>query len=108
MSTLEAAQEDEFDTPFGRLDLHNLLELFRATIATRNHRLIEETEEKIGRFILSEAHRVSLEAIGPDYIDLEDDTDPHTEITLKWMNFEKSQQRQRLSKITGIEGSKEQ
>lgn len=61
-----------------------------------------KTKESIRQLLLSEAHRIGMEAIGPDYIDLEGDTDPHTEITLKWMNFEKSQQHQRLSKITGV------
>lgn len=63
---------------------------------------LERLVNSLDNLLLIEAHKIGLEAIGPNYIDLEDDTDPHTEITLKWMNFEKSQERARLSKITGV------
>lgn len=58
-------------------------------------------DEWLQERILSEAHKIALEAIGTDY-PVEENEEDHTKVTLRWINNVKGEQRQRLSKITGV------
>lgn len=65
--------------------------------------------QEVKSLILSQAHKIGLEAIGGDVSERAlAKIDSESRRTFNILNTLRQEQRQRLSKITGIEGSKDQ